>query len=156
MLNLLPENWVEIEDIKEIKKQSLLYNHLNSMEQSEYILKIKSKMRTFLGKWMFVELEMRQPILFRLGKVELIKTRPIPRPIPRFSAFFQYRSRFFHSRSRNRYRDSRSISRRETILTQRNKILNIVRVFVDNRFFASIVLINSNMNFSEYILDSIS
>ena len=71
MLNLLPENWVEIDDIKEIKKQSLLHNHLNSMEQTEYILKVKSKMRTFLGKWMFVELEMKQPILFRLGRVKL-------------------------------------------------------------------------------------
>uniref|UniRef100_A0A914KP73 Uncharacterized protein n=1 Tax=Meloidogyne incognita TaxID=6306 RepID=A0A914KP73_MELIC len=49
--------------------------------------------------------------------IELDKTRQIPR----FSAFFQYRSRFFHSRSRTRYRNSRSISRRETILTQRNK-----------------------------------
>uniref|UniRef100_A0A915NX18 Uncharacterized protein n=1 Tax=Meloidogyne floridensis TaxID=298350 RepID=A0A915NX18_9BILA len=67
---LLPENWVEIEDIKEIRKQSLLYNHLNSMEQTEYILKVKSKMRTFLGEWLFVELEMKQPILFRLDLME--------------------------------------------------------------------------------------
>ncbi|KAF7640076.1 hypothetical protein Mgra_00000520, partial [Meloidogyne graminicola] len=63
---LLPDEWIDNEKLNE----KSLFNELNSMKEEEIIFKIKNKIRQLLGEWMFIKLELKQPMLFRLDLLE--------------------------------------------------------------------------------------
>uniref|UniRef100_A0A915NX72 Uncharacterized protein n=1 Tax=Meloidogyne floridensis TaxID=298350 RepID=A0A915NX72_9BILA len=66
ILALLPEEWIEIKEIEKIQKQSVLYRYLNATKEVKEIMNAKHIMRELLGENLYI-LELKQPILFRLG-----------------------------------------------------------------------------------------
>ena len=71
ILALLPEEWIEIKEIEKIQKQSVLYRYLNATKEVKEIMNAKHIMRELLGENLYI-LELKQPILFRLGIDTLI------------------------------------------------------------------------------------